>query len=129
MVTRQPKLFLVWLVCALATVSTARAADPAKVEGAAIENRDNPADPIAGREHWAFQPLKVEQPPVVESNDWPRSPIDFFILTQLEGANLQPAPRADRRTLVRRIYIQLIGLPPTPEQVTAFLDDDRPGTA
>jgi len=126
MVTRQPKQLWVCLFCALATVSTARAADPATVQGAAFENRENPADPIAGREHWAFRPLKVEQPPVVESNDWPRSPIDFFILTQLEAAKLRPAPRADRRTLVRRIYIQLIGLPPTPEQVTEFLDDDRP---
>ncbi len=86
----------------------------------------NPADPIAGREHWAFRPLTNFPPPVVAKTDWPRSTIDTFILARLEAANLQPAPDADRRDLVRRVYIQLIGLPPTVQQVTAFLDDSRP---
>ena len=90
--------------------------------------RGNPSDPIAGREHWAFRPLieKSGQPPVVKAADWPRSPIDSFVLAKLEENNLQPADDANRRTLLRRVYFQLIGLPPTPEQVAAFLNDSEP---
>ena len=85
-----------------------------------------PSDPVAGREHWAYRPLGASQPPAVKSSKWPRSPIDSFILAKLEAAKLKPADDADRRTLLRRIYFQLIGLPPTPAQVTAFLSDRRP---
>lgn len=90
--------------------------------------RGNPSDPIAGREHWAFRPLMEEsqQPPAVKAVDWPRSPMDTFVLAKLEENNLQPADDADRRTLLRRVYFQLIGLPPTPEQVAAFLNDSEP---
>jgi hypothetical protein len=87
---------------------------------------DDPSDPIAGREHWAFQPLSQETLPAVKTTDWPNSAIDSLVLSRLETANLQPAADADRRTLVRRVYLQLIGLPPTPQQVTEFLDDDGP---
>ncbi len=97
---------------------------------ATVENvrRGNPSDPIAGRDHWAFRPLMEEskQPPAVKAADWPRSPIDTFIMAKLEENNLQPADDADRRTLLRRVYFQLIGLPPTPEQVAAFLNDNEP---
>lgn len=90
-------------------------------------HRTNPSDPIAGREHWAFRPLMEQsQPPAVKTTDGPRSPIDAFIMANLEENNLQPADDADRRTLVRRVYFQLIGLPPTPEQATAFLNDNEP---
>ena len=58
--------------------------------------------------------------------DWPNSAIDTFVLSKLEEANLRPAGDADRRTLVRRMYLQLIGLPPTPQQLAAFLDDNGP---
>ena len=85
----------------------------------------NPSDPVAGREHWAFQPLRNTALPVVESAEWPRTPIDAFVLSRLEAARLRPAPDADRRTLARRAYFQLIGLPPTPEQMAEFLGDDR----
>jgi hypothetical protein len=95
---------------------------------ATVDNvhRDNPSDPITGRKHWAFRRLTKQQPPTVEANAWSRSTIDSFILAQLEVANLSPAPDAKRRTLIRRITIRLIGLPPTPEQVAAFLQDNRP---
>ncbi|MBC8354433.1 MAG: PSD1 domain-containing protein [Planctomycetes bacterium] len=97
-------------------------------DDATTENlpRDDPSDPIAGREHWAFRPLKEQQSPLVAAHDWPKSAIDSYILEQLEASQLRPAPDAERRTLVRRVYIQLIGLPPTPEQVAEFLADDRP---
>jgi hypothetical protein len=85
-----------------------------------------PSDPVAGREHWAFRSLEPPRMPVSKSRAWPRSPIDAYILEKLESARLTPAPEADRRTLLRRVYFQLIGLPPTPEQVAAFLADKRP---
>jgi hypothetical protein len=102
------------------------APDPRDGQEREKERLDNPADPIAGRAHWAFRPLSDDRPPSPASSDWPQSPIDAFILQKLEEVPLRPAPAADRRTLVRRIYIQLIGLPPTPEQVAAFLEDERP---
>lgn len=91
-------------------------------------HRENPSDPIAGREHWAFRPLAEFQRsvPEVQASDWPQSPIDSFILAQLEATDLQPAKDAARRKLARRVYFQLIGLPPTPEQMTDFLNDDAP---
>ncbi|MDG1895137.1 MAG: PSD1 and planctomycete cytochrome C domain-containing protein [Fuerstiella sp.] len=91
-----------------------------------ITPNTDPSDPIAGREHWAFQLLSQETLPAVKTIDSPKSAIDTFILLQLEKANLQPAADADRRTLVRRAYLQLTGLPPTPQQLTAFLEDDGP---
>jgi hypothetical protein len=86
----------------------------------------DPADPVAGREHWAYRPLGDATPPGVASGDWPRTAIDAFVLARLEAANLRPAPDADRRTLIRRAYFQLIGLPPGPGDVAAFLEDGRP---
>jgi hypothetical protein len=86
---------------------------------------ENPADPIAGRDHWAFRPLADSRIPENGSADWPRSPVDAFVLAALDTAGLKPAPDADRRTLARRIYIQLIGIPPTPDQLAAFVSDER----
>lgn len=102
------------------------APDPRDQESIAEIRRGNPSDPIAGRDHWAFRPLAEpsQVATVVKAIDWPRSPIDAFVLAQLEAANLTPAEDADRRTLIRRVYFQMIGLPPTPEQVTAFLNDE-----
>lgn len=86
----------------------------------------HPSDPILGRDHWAFRPLRNDGLPNVQGSDWPTSDMDRFILSRLEAADLRPAPDADRRTLVRRLFIQLTGLPPTPDQVQEFLADDRP---
>jgi hypothetical protein len=106
----------------LATTLTALAT----VCGADGTTSDDPSDPIAGREHWAFRPLGEHRPPAVSASAWPRSPIDAFVLAKLEEVPQEPAPDTDRRTLLRRVYFQLIGLPPAPEQVAAFLDDDGP---
>jgi uncharacterized protein DUF1549/uncharacterized protein DUF1553/cytochrome c len=93
-------------------------------EAAARSGRiENPSDPAAGRNHWAFQPLRDARPPQAGSDPWPRSAIDSFVLSRLKAANLRPAPDADRRTLARRTYLQLIGLPPTPQQMSEFLLD------
>ncbi|MHB1422066.1 MAG: DUF1549 and DUF1553 domain-containing protein [Gemmataceae bacterium] len=79
-----------------------------------------------GRNHWSFQPVRQVPVPTVRQRDWPRSPIDAFLLARLEAAGLQPAPPADKRTLLRRVYLDLIGLPPTPQEQQTFLDDPSP---
>src|SRR5205085_12354878 len=58
---------------------------------------------------------------------WPKNPIDYFILSKLEKEGLKPSPEADRATLIRRVYLDLVGLPPPPEEVEAFVKDDQPG--
>ncbi|RME94322.1 MAG: DUF1549 domain-containing protein, partial [Verrucomicrobia bacterium] len=77
-------------------------------------------------EHWAFQKPVRPEPPPVKRADWPRNPIDRFILSRLEQEGLEPSPEADPVTLLRRVYLDLIGLPPTPEEVDAFLKDGSP---
>ncbi len=76
--------------------------------------------------HWAWQPVQKPLPPPVQDAEWPQSPIDYFVLARLEAAGLKPAPPADKQTLVRRVYFDLLGLPPSPEEVAAFVSDDRP---
>ena len=75
--------------------------------------------------HWAFTPLGRPEPPSVDDADWVRNPIDRFVLARLESSGLKPSAEADRRTLARRLYYDLIGLPPAPERVAAFVADDR----
>lgn len=74
---------------------------------------------------WSLKPLVESSPPAVES-DWVRTPIDAFILTKLREHHLSPADEADRRTLIRRLYFDLIGLPPAPDEVASFVDDRSP---
>ena len=78
------------------------------------------------RAFWSFRPIRNPQPPAVQDAAWPQSPIDRFILARLEANGLAPAPPADKRTLLRRVTFDLIGLPPTPEEIDAFLADDAP---
>ena len=73
--------------------------------------------------HWSFIPPERAAEPVVKQRDWSRSPIDKFILAKLEGNGLTPAPEADRRTLARRLSLDLTGLPPDPAEVEAFVAD------
>jgi len=82
--------------------------------------------PDARKKHWAFQPVSKPAPPTVKQSRWVRSPVDNFILSKLEQRNVKPAPAADKRTLIRRVTYDLIGLPPTPEEVDAFVCDQRP---
>ena len=76
--------------------------------------------------HWAFQPPQRPSFPKVKNHRWPRNAIDTFILAQLEHEGFTPSPEADRNTLLRRLCLDLLGLPPTPEQVSAFREDRRP---
>ncbi len=78
------------------------------------------------RRFWSFQPIRDPKPPAVKDAAWPRGAIDQFLLAAMETQGLQPAEPADKRTLLRRATFDLIGLPPTPEEVDAFLADETP---
>jgi hypothetical protein len=75
---------------------------------------------------WSFQPVRPVTPPPIRGGEWVPSPVDSFILARLEERGLGPAPAADRRTLLRRTTYDLTGLPPTPEEAEAFLQDESP---
>jgi hypothetical protein len=77
-------------------------------------------------EHWSYQPIAEPPLPDVKNEEWIRNPIDRFVLAKLEAAGLEPSPAAERATLIKRLYYDLIGLPPTPEEVGSFLNDDSP---
>ncbi|HVR34355.1 MAG TPA: DUF1549 domain-containing protein, partial [Methylomirabilota bacterium] len=77
--------------------------------------------------HWAYVAPERPALPEVRLKDWPRNAIDFFVLDRLEKERLEPSPEADRATLIRRLSLDLIGLPPTMEEVDAFLRDREPG--
>jgi Protein of unknown function (DUF1553)/Protein of unknown function (DUF1549)/Planctomycete cytochrome C len=77
-------------------------------------------------EHWAFVAPKRPALPAVKNQTWPRNPIDRFILARLEKEGLAPSPEADRVTLIRRLSLDLLGLPPTPAEVDAFVADKSP---
>ncbi len=76
----------------------------------------------ARKEHWAFKPLPPIPVPKVKNQAWVRTPIDTFILQRLEGRGITPAPASEPATLLRRVYLDLIGLPPSPEEQQAFLE-------
>jgi hypothetical protein len=78
-----------------------------------------------GRKFWAFVSPKKIAPPKVKNQKWPRNEMDRFTLGALESKGLKPVPDADRAALVRRVYFDLIGLPPTPEQIDAFVRNTR----
>ena len=75
--------------------------------------------------HWAFAPPVRPERPAVSNPGWNRTTVDEFILARLEREGIQPSPPASKRTLIRRAYLDVIGLPPTPEEVEAFVADER----
>ena len=87
-------------------------------QGASVSETD--------RQFWAFQPPRSPVPPAVQDEGWVQTPLDRFVLTALEARGLKPAPRADKRTLVRRITFDLTGLPPTSEEIERFVADESP---
>lgn len=88
--------------------------------------RIEPAEPKRSS-HWAFQPLKQVEPPATRHTDWVRNPIDHFIAAKLEVQGLKPSPEAPRETLIRRLSLDLRGIPPTLAEIDAFLADHEPG--
>jgi len=79
-----------------------------------------------GREHWAFKPLLNAPPPEVKNSAWVRTPIDRFILAKQESAGVVPSAPLNRERLIRRVYFDLTGMPPTPAEVDAFVKDTGP---
>lgn len=100
--------------------------------GAADPRESKPALNLAesttnsGKNHWAFQPVKPQPVPVVKDKAWATSPVDHFILNSLEAKNLKPAPPADRHKWLRRVWFDLVGLPPTDDAIKSFLADQSP---
>ncbi len=95
---------------------------PEGMDAAAVEVAEFPLEQRR-QSHWAWQPIRVGKAPIVEGVDWQRNPIDAFVKHRLESAGLQPAAEADRYTLIRRMYFDLIGLPPTVQEVESFVGD------
>ena len=98
------------------------ASQPAESEAVASEGPNWSAE----RAFWSFQPPHSQTRPEIRNVAWPRERLDFFILKRLEAEGLEPSPEADRRTLIRRVTLDLTGLPPTPEEVEVFVADKRP---
>jgi mono/diheme cytochrome c family protein len=98
--------------------------------GAPDPRTTRPGDSVTyggnGKNHWAFKPVTNPTPPRVKNESWVANDIDRFVLAKLEANSMAASERADKRTLIRRVYYDLIGLPPTPDQVNAFLADDSP---
>ncbi len=95
-------------------------------QGAIWPADDGAASPKKNTDHWAFKSPVKPNPPGVAADNWPRNAIDRFVLARLEAEQLGPSPEADRVTQLRRLHLDLVGLPPTIEQVDAFLADERP---
>jgi hypothetical protein len=83
--------------------------------------------PAAQKNHWAWKQLVRPPLPAVRNPAWVRNPVDAFVLAKLEAAGLTPAPPASRERLLRRVTLDLIGLPPTPEEIDGFVHDPSPG--
>ncbi|MEX0818479.1 MAG: DUF1549 and DUF1553 domain-containing protein, partial [Pirellulaceae bacterium] len=84
------------------------------------------SQPDASHSHWAFQPITRPEVPPVREAGWSQTAIDRFVLSRLEAAGLRPSPPVDRRTFIRRATFDLLGLPPTPDEVAAFVNDPSP---
>ena len=96
------------------------------VAGEPAESHASPRVNDQTKQFWSFRSVTRPRPPRAAGVDWVRNPIDSFVLKKLENAGLQPAAAAEKTALVRRAYYDLIGLPPTPAEVSAFLADDSP---
>ena len=101
------------------------APDPRKGSGAITSKLSGLTDKARG--HWAYQPVTRPAVPTNKNQQWCQTPVDAFILQKLEAAQMTPAPSADKETLLRRATYDLIGLPPTTQEVAAFLADETPG--
>src|SRR3989442_758385 len=77
-------------------------------------------------DHWSFKSPQRPPVPAVRKSGWVRNPIDGFVLAKLEALGIEPSPEADRVTLIRRLSLDLLGLPPTPAEVDAFVKDEQP---
>ena len=92
------------------------------------EDLSKPPSPMvtSKNSHWAFEPPQRPKQPKVKNTAWVRNPIDSFVLARLEKEGVTPSAEADRETLIRRLSLDLVGLPPSPDQIAEFLADKRP---
>ena len=112
--------------------SSGPSSSPAGTTGAAVGGAAAPARPVSQqamyeklrREHWAWQPVRPVEPPTVKNGAWPMDDVDRFVLAKLEAAGLTPVGPADRAAVIRRVTFDLTGLPPTPQEVEAFRNDN-----
>ncbi len=102
------------------------APDPRIATSVAPKKKARTIDLAAEGKHWAYQPLKVVDPAVIANPSWSRNPIDRFVFAKMSAKGVVPNDPASRRTLIRRLSFDLIGLPPSPEEVEAFVDDASP---
>jgi hypothetical protein len=115
---REIDALVAWVKMGAPWLASAMGPAPRSTAGS-LPERTEPA-----RQFWAFQVPRASTPPIVVDRSWPRSPIDRFILARLEAAGLRPAPPADKRTLLRRATLDLLGIPPSSEEMDVFLSDD-----
>ncbi len=106
-----------WVEMGLPWPKTAEVAKPQSLEQRVAESR---------KSLWSLQPVERPAIPTVSKPEWFHTPVDSFVLALLDAAKLSPSPEVDRRTLIRRASFDLLGLPPTPEEVRAFVDDASP---
>lgn len=110
-------------VAILARWVTMGAPDPRTEVGSSSTNPATGMTVEEGRDFWSFQPVENWPVPRVKDETWVRTPIDSFVLSKLESHGIEPAQRADRTTLIRRVTFDMVGLPPTPEEIDAFVED------
>lgn len=99
---------------------------PVRTDVRAVHDDGPPAINDQTRNHWSFRPLQRPEVPEVDDPEWSRNPIDAFLFARLQERGLRPNPPAGRRRLIRRLHYNLLGLPPTPEEVEAFVSDPSP---
>ncbi len=95
-------------------------------KGRVLSSLELTTDKRAGADWWSLQPIAESTVPQVKNSQWLETPIDAFVLSELEEREIQPSPLATKRTLIRRATLDLLGLPPTPTEIDRFLADDRP---
>jgi mono/diheme cytochrome c family protein len=96
-------------------------------QGAKFPDTDKPdVEPRRQSAHWAFQPITRPALPAVKQSGWPLNPIDFFVLKRLETEGLTPSSESDRPTLIRRLHLDLLGVLPTPDEISRFVNDASP---
>lgn len=122
MPNQKPKLPEAAIAQIAAWIDTGAPYDQPLIENAR-EVKDRSGVSEQDRQFWSFQPLETPEPPEVRNRSWCRTQVDRFIVAKLEAKGIQANPPLDRRKLIRRAYFDLIGLPPTPQDIEAFLKD------
>ncbi len=116
-------LFAIFSVC-MATVGSLSLPQAATAETESTDYIETPIDQF-DRDHWSFRPIQPVEVPAAGDSNWCRNPIDNFVRHELNKRGLQPQPTASRRTIIRRLSFDLLGIPPTPAEISAFESDHR----